>query len=196
MARLKLNKDLNIFCKTILFSRIIILSLIFLTIAVSSLVNDSNLGACINNTCRITFFDLFTNLDQIVRGDIDWYKSIAIDGYTKEVFNLDIKNIIENKLWITQKNWAFFPAWPSIWKFISVGTMNVYIGTFLANIFFMIGVFIMGLYIKSISSSRIKFSFYLIAAFYPFSYFYSLPLPESLFFLLYSIYIFNFKCNQ
>ena len=191
MSKIKLNKDLKIFYKTVLFSRIIIISIICLTIAVSLLVNDSNIGACINNTCRINFFNLFTNLDQIARGDIDWYKSVALEGYTKEEFNLDIKNIIENRLWITQKNWAFFPAWPSVWKFISIGSMNIYIGTLLANIFFMLGVFIMGLYIKSISSSKVKYSFYLIAAFYPFSYFYSLPLPESLFFFLFSLYIYS-----
>ncbi len=190
MSQFKLNKDFKVFCNTIIFSRIIIVSLIFLTLAISSLVNDVNIGACINSTCRINFFDLFSNLDQIVRGDIDWYKSVALEGYTKEEFNLDIQNIIENRIWITQKNWAFFPAWPSLWKYISFGSMNVYVGTILANIFFILGAFIMGLYIESISSSKVKYSFYSITAFYPFSYFYSIPLPESLFFLLCSLYIY------
>ena len=188
---LKLNKDLVFFCKTILFSRIIIVILIFLTLAINSLVNDAITGDCINNACRINILDLFNNFDHIVRGDVDWYKSVALEGYTKEEFDFNIQSIIEQRLWMSQKNWAFFPAWPFIWKYITFDTMNIYIGTLLANIFFIIGAFIMGLYIESIASCRVKYSFYLITAFYPFSYFFSLPLPESLFFFSSSIYIYS-----
>ena len=189
--KLKLNQDLKIFLKTIILSRIIVLSLITLTLLINSYTNERNESICIYRKCKVSYFDLISKGNQLIRGDVSWYKGIAMNGYQKESFKIIQEN--KNKKWESehQKNWAFFPGWPIFWKLLTFGNLSPLLGIIITNLFFISGAYIMGLYLESITSIQTKYSFYSIVAFYPFSFFYSLPLPESLFLLASSLYIYS-----
>lgn len=112
---------------------------------------------------------------QVLTADVNWYAGIAQEGYEKQAF--------ENTKY---HNWAFFPLFPLSWRFASLLTGEQPLtGMLLSQLFFF---FALVLLHKTALAFGLDFAaadrtiFYL--AVFPVSYFFSLPLTESLFLLL------------
>jgi hypothetical protein len=112
---------------------------------------------------------------EVLTADINWYVGIAEHGYHQAPFSADIF-----------QNWAFFPLFPMILQLASHLTSEfVLTGMALSQLFFLLSLFLL---------HRLCLSFGLTAnaadrclcylAFFPTSYFFSLPLPEALFLML------------
>lgn len=107
--------------------------------------------------------------------DVNWYQGIVERGYHPGPFRID-----------EQRNWAFFPLFPMVWRAAALLTGELTItGIVLSNLFF-IGALIL-LYKLALAFSLDEKDagrslFYL--AIFPTSYFFSLPLTESLFLLV------------
>ncbi|HEV2765627.1 MAG TPA: mannosyltransferase family protein [Pyrinomonadaceae bacterium] len=107
--------------------------------------------------------------------DINWYHGIAENGYEKRPFTTDRPH-----------NWAFFPLFPLLWRAASWLTGEMVVtGIVLSNLFFFFALVLLyklalafGL---DVADAR-RCLFYL--GVFPVSYFFSLPLTESLFLLL------------
>ena len=111
----------------------------------------------------------------VLTADANWYAGIVTKGYHKTAFKTD-----------THYNWGFFPLYPILWRLVWNVTGELPItGMVLSHVFFLVALFFVHRsalafgYEERIASRAL---FYL--AFFPTSYFYSLPLPESLFLLL------------
>jgi hypothetical protein len=130
-------------------------------------------------------FDLHVSLDrapiarvlrqQVLTADVNWYVGIAEHGYEQIPFNNDVP-----------RNWAFFPLFPLLLHLSSHVTGEfVLTGMALSHVCFLLALFLLhrvsllfGLSADDADSGL----FYL--AFFPTSYFFSIPLPESLFLML------------
>ncbi|MGH9871900.1 MAG: mannosyltransferase family protein [Pyrinomonadaceae bacterium] len=107
--------------------------------------------------------------------DVNWYKSIATGGYEREAF--------ENT---RHHNWAFFPLFPLLWRAASWLTGELLLtGMLLSNLFFLFALILLhktALAFGLETAAADRTIFYL--AIFPVSYFFALPLTESLFLLL------------
>ena len=112
---------------------------------------------------------------EVLTADVNWSVGIAEHGYQPGPFRADV-----------HRNWAFFPLFPMILHLMSHLTGEfVLTGMALSQIFFLLGLFLL---------HRLCLSFGLSAdsadrcvtylAFFPTSYFFSLPLTEALFLML------------
>lgn len=112
---------------------------------------------------------------QILTADANWYVGIAEHGYQEGPFKADVP-----------RNWAFFPLFPMTLRLASHLTNEFALtGMALSHLFFLVALFLL---------HRLCLSFRLTAdaadrclsylAFFPTSYFFSLPLPEALFLML------------
>lgn len=112
---------------------------------------------------------------EVLTADVNWTIGIAEHGYHQGPFNADVAH-----------NWAFFPLFPMLLHLASHLTGEfVLTGMALSHIFFLLALFLL---------HRVCLSFGLTAddadrclsyvAFFPTSYFFSLPLPEALFLML------------
>jgi mannosyltransferase PIG-V len=112
---------------------------------------------------------------QVLTADANWYVGIAEHGYQQGPFRADVPH-----------NWAFFPLFPVILRLVSHLTSEFALtGMALSHLFFLVGLFLL---------HRLCLSFGLATdaadrclsylAFFPTSYFFSLPLPEALFLML------------
>lgn len=112
---------------------------------------------------------------EVLTADVNWSVGIAEHGYQPGPFSADVHH-----------NWAFFPLFPIILHLVSHLTGEfVLTGMALSHLFFLPGLFLL---------HRLCLSFGLTAdaadrcaaylAFFPTSYFFSLPLTEALFLLL------------
>ena len=112
---------------------------------------------------------------QVLTADANWYVGIAEQGYQQGPFKADVPH-----------NWAFFPLFPMILRLVSHLTGEFALTAMaLSHLFFFLALFLL---------HRLCLSFGLSAdasdrclsylAFYPTSYFFSLPLPEALFLML------------
>ena len=119
--------------------------------------------------------------DTVSVADVLWYQSIASRGYEKIPFTAD-----------TTHNWAFFPLFPLLWRLTAYLTGEYPLsGMLLSHVFFLLGLIVVHKAAMAFGFSRTiadRGLFYL--AFFPTSYFFSLPLTESLFLFLtaYSLY--------
>jgi hypothetical protein len=111
----------------------------------------------------------------VMRADVNWYAGIVLEGYHKSTFKTD-----------KHYNWTFFPLFPVLWRLAWNVTGELPItGMLLSHVFFLVALFFVHRsalafgYEERIANRAL---FYL--AFFPTSYFYSLPMPESLFLLL------------
>jgi hypothetical protein len=113
--------------------------------------------------------------ETIVVADINWYAGIAGNGYERRRFDTS-----------TQHNWAFFPLFPMLWRAASSLTGELALtGMLLANLFFFFALVLLHrttLAFGFDAAIADRTVFYLAA--FPVSYFFSLPLTESLFLLL------------
>jgi Gpi18-like mannosyltransferase len=113
-------------------------------------------------------------VDVFSAGDAKWFRIVAEEGYVRAPFHTG-----------TQVNWAFFPLYPMVTRYVRVlpgYTLNAVILT----LFFFAGALLM-LYQLALragvdeESARRAVAY---AAFFPTSYFFTLPMSESLFVLL------------
>ena len=108
-------------------------------------------------------------------GDVNWYQGIAVYGYHAQPFSAE-----------AERNWAFFPIFPLIWRAGARLTGEyVWSGLFFSNFFFFLA--LVFLYETAISFGykpqvAKRAAFFLCI--FPTSYFFSVPLPESLFLFL------------
>jgi Gpi18-like mannosyltransferase len=113
--------------------------------------------------------------DEVLTADVNWYVGIAESGYEKLPFNADVP-----------RNWAFFPLFPLLLHLASYLTHELVItGMALSHIFFLLALFLLhrvALLFGLSADDADRCLFYL--AVFPVSYFFSVPLPESLFLML------------
>jgi Gpi18-like mannosyltransferase len=113
--------------------------------------------------------------DEVLTADVNWYVGIAESGYEKLPFNADVP-----------RNWAFFPLFPLLLHLASYLTREFVItGMALSHIFFLLALFLLhrlALLFGLSADDADRCLFYL--AVFPVSYFFSVPLPESLFLML------------
>jgi Gpi18-like mannosyltransferase len=110
----------------------------------------------------------------IVRNDSSWYLDIAQAGYEERSF--DAQRVA---------NWAFFPLTPLLWHVVGADREHPFFAVFFSNILFAAGLAILFFVMREEGySSRAAECAIALACFFPSSYFFSLPLSESLFFAL------------
>jgi Gpi18-like mannosyltransferase len=107
--------------------------------------------------------------------DVNWYIGIAEHGYEHIPFNADVP-----------RNWAFFPLFPMLLRLAAYVTGEFVItGMALSHICFLLALFLLhrvALLFGFGADDAERSLFYL--AVFPTSYFFSIPLPESLFLML------------
>jgi len=113
--------------------------------------------------------------EEVQTADVNWYTTIARFGYEKQTFED-----------ATHHTWAFFPLYPLLWRTVSSVTGELPLtGMLLSNFFFFLALLLLhkaALAFGLDRASADRTLFYL--AIFPVSYFFSLPLTESLFLLL------------
>jgi len=112
---------------------------------------------------------------EVLTADVNWYLGIAEHGYEPGPFNADVP-----------RNWAFFPLFPLLLRVASYVTGEFVItGMFISHLFFLLALILLHrvcLLFGLTGDDADRCLFYL--AVFPTSYFFSLPLPESLFLML------------
>lgn len=107
--------------------------------------------------------------------DINWYHGIAENGYERRPFTAD-----------QPRNWAFFPLFPLLWREAARLTGEMVVtGVLLSNLFFFAALVLLYKTARAFGlddPDARRALFYL--GVFPVSYFFSLPLTESLFLLL------------
>lgn len=113
--------------------------------------------------------------ERVATADVNWYVGIAEHGYEQRPFNNDVP-----------RNWAFFPLFPLLLHLASYVTREfVFTGMALSHICFLLALFLLhrvSLLFGLGADDADRCLFYL--AVFPTSYFFSLPLPESLFLMV------------
>src|SRR5918911_1171464 len=113
--------------------------------------------------------------DTLKTADINWYQDIAAQGYERRPFDASAPH-----------NWAFFPAFPLLWRAASRLTGEMLVtGVVLSNVLFFFALVFVYKAAREFGlthDAADRALFYLAA--FPFSYFFSLPMTESLFLLL------------
>jgi hypothetical protein len=108
-------------------------------------------------------------------GDVNWYREIAELGYTRRPFTTE-----------KQANWGFFPLFPLLWNLAAHVTGEyTFSGMALSAIFFFFALLLLHKTVLEFGwnvTDANRTVFYLAA--FPISYFFSLPLTESLFLFL------------
>ena len=112
---------------------------------------------------------------EVSTADVNWYVGISERGYDPGPYNADVKH-----------NWAFFPLFPLTLRLASYVTGDfVLTGMFISHLCFLLALFLLHrvcLLFGLTGDDADRCLFYL--AVFPTSYFFSLPLPESLFLML------------
>jgi len=113
--------------------------------------------------------------------DASWYLGIAQDGYEKRAFDTS-----------HAANWAFFPMQPTLWRASAAVTGEwFWSGVLVANALWFAGLCLLWhLSRELLSSNQMADDAVLFAAFWPTSYFASLPQTEALFFMLATLSLF------
>jgi hypothetical protein len=125
------------------------------------------------NVRRIAFYRLINQ--RVTVGDANWYIGIARDGYERIAFNAD-----------TYRNWAFFPLFPLLLRTAAKLTGEFALtGVLLSCLFFFPALILVHKIALAygLNSNEANCAVLYLAAF-PVSYFFTLPLTESLFLLL------------
>lgn len=112
---------------------------------------------------------------EVLTADVNWSLGIAEHGYHPGPFNTE-----------GPRNWAFFPLFPMILRLVSYLTGEfVLTGMALSHLFFFFGLFMLHrLCLRHGFTADDAGRCVSYIAFFPTSYFFSLPLTESLFFML------------
>ena len=165
--------------RTALFSFTLSRFIVLLIFVVVGLLNTSQDPAAPGH------FDVYVSLNkvpfarilhqEVMTADVNWYVGIAERGYEQISFNADV-----------QRNWAFFPLFPLLLRLASYVTGEFVItGMALSHICFLLALFFLhrvSLLFGLSANDADRTLMYL--AFFPTSYFFSIPLPEALFLML------------
>lgn len=109
-----------------------------------------------------------------ISGDAEWFRSVAEDGYARAHFAAGV-----------QKNWAFFPLFPLAVRYLRVFPSYALNATILTHLFFLGALWMLFALAKRAGfDEEVARRTVGYAAFFPASYFFSLPMAESLFVLL------------
>jgi len=112
---------------------------------------------------------------EVATADVNWYLTIVQRGYDQAAYSEDEK-----------RNWAFFPVFPLLWRQVAKWTGDyVLTGMALSHLFFLVALFLLHRVCVQFGlgpDDADRAVFYL--AVFPTSYFFSMPLPESLFLML------------
>jgi Gpi18-like mannosyltransferase len=122
---------------------------------------------------NIAFSRIMT--ERVTIGDANWYIGIAAHGYERMPFNAD-----------TYRNWAFFPLFPIVLGYAGKATGEYALtGTFLSCLFFLPALILVHKIALAyqLDTNQANAAVWYLAAF-PVSYFFLLPVTESLFLLL------------
>ncbi|MDT7541556.1 MAG: hypothetical protein QOE33_1460 [Acidobacteriota bacterium] len=156
-------------------TRLLVFSLFVLTaqLDISHPRPQSSYGAARLDVNRTGFSRIMQRLTSVA--DCNWYMRLAADGYEHQPFSAE-----------GQMNWAFFPLYPMALRAVALMTGEFHLtGVALSTFFFFFALLLFHqLTIAYGFSTRDanRAVFYLAA--FPVSYFFSLPLTESLFLLL------------
>ncbi|MFL6228549.1 MAG: mannosyltransferase family protein [Pyrinomonadaceae bacterium] len=108
-------------------------------------------------------------------GDCTWYMTIAAQGYERRPFSTE-----------RQANWAFFPAFPLLLRAASLATGELQLtGIVISSLCFFLALVVLHRLVTAYgfaTPDADRAVFYLAA--FPFSYFFSVPMTESLFLLV------------
>lgn len=124
---------------------------------------------------------------EVATADVNWYLTIAERGYEQAPFSADEK-----------RNWAFFPLFPMLWRQAArVSGEWVLTGMAISHLFFLVALFLLHrLCIRfDLSPDDADRAVFYLAVF-PTSYFFSMPLPESLFLMLTVASFYFAKCER
>ncbi len=169
------NRSIRAAIFTFTFSRVIVLTILIVGGQIN-LATSGGVGEPRQVNLSLRKITIARNLRETVMiADVNWYAGIAREGYHKTAFKTD-----------KHYNWGFFPLFPLLWRLAwNVTSEWPVTGMLLSHLFFLVALFFVHRsalafgYEERIASRAL---FYL--AFFPTSYFYSLPTPESLFLLL------------
>lgn len=152
-------------------TRSMILFLFILTAQIQ--IVDSEVGATAISLHKVQISRIINQ--RVAVGDINWYREIAERGYERRPFTTE-----------KQANWAFFPLFPILWYLASHVTGEYpFSGMALSAICFFFTLLLLHKTILEFGwnvPDADRTVFYLAA--FPVSYFFSLPLTESLFLFL------------
>jgi hypothetical protein len=176
LGRLRRDRSVRASLFAFMLSRAIVLVLLVLGAHVSLITT-------FNTSMATRDFELDlrkVRITQLIRksvqaADINWYTDIAEYGYDKRPFDASV-----------QRNWAFFPLFPLLLRWASKITGEYLItGMLLSNIFFLVALVLLHKTAREFGldeATADRTVFYI--AIFPTSFFFSLPLTESLFLLL------------
>lgn len=113
--------------------------------------------------------------ETVLTADANWYQGIAERGYEQTAFNADAPH-----------NWAFFPLFPLLWRLAARLTGEFALtGVALSHLFFFVALFCVHRAALAYGFTRaVADRALFLLAVSPTSYFFSLPLTESLYLLL------------
>ena len=165
--------------RTVLYVYVLTRLMVFAILIIGGQVNRVVVGS--DQTTR----DMFLSVgkipisrvlrDRVQTADVNWYHSIVAEGYEKKAFDAEKPH-----------NWAFFPAFPLVWRAAAALTgERVVTGILLSNLLFLFALFAVYTAARDfgLDETATERALFYLAAF-PFSHFFSLPLTESFFLLL------------
>lgn len=141
-----------------------------------------------NPELRLTWTKIVESLSLVVlQGDVNWYLSLAANGYAGPPFTPTV-----------QQNWCFFPVWGGVlWTLNALTGHPLLFGFLLANILFLISLwFIIRICERDNLSNQTTSTIVWLLCFFPTSYFFAIPMTESLFLLLTSASLFLLRSNS
>lgn len=156
-------------------SRALVLALFVLT-GLTQVVPEPNFPGHEDVTVSARRAQVARVLRQVVTtADVNWYTGIANEGYERRAFNADVP-----------RNWAFFPLYPLLLRLASTLTGELALtGVAISHLFFFVALVLLHRTCLAfgLDEGDADRSLYYLA-FFPVSYFFSLPLTESLFLML------------
>jgi hypothetical protein len=173
-GRLHRDRSVRAALFAFMLSRTIVL-VIFLLVGLAKIAPDDFPGYLDAHVSvrRVPFARILRQ--EVLAADVNWYLGIAEHGYEQRPFNNDVP-----------RNWAFFPLFPLLLRLASYATGELVVtGMALSHVFFLVALFLLhrvSLLFELSADDADRSLFYL--AVFPTSYFFSLPLPESLFLML------------
>ena len=159
-----------------LLSRALILAVFICARSTIFIQDPATVIQNLNPELRLSFAKITESLAQVLlQGDVNWYLSIVANGYADPPFDSAV-----------QQSWCFFPVWAGVlWGFNALTSSPLLLGFLFANLLFYFSLcFIIKIcendrYPQSVSSSAVW-----LLCFFPTSYFFSVPMTESIFLFL------------
>ena len=174
-ARLYGDRGLRSALYAFALSRALVFAVLILT-GVTKTVPDPSFPGHYDTTVSASRLPVARILRQeVLTADVNWYVGLAQEGYERRPFDADVP-----------RNWAFFPLFPGLLRLAAAVTGEyVLTGVALSNLFLLAALLLLhrtcGLFGLSAEDAD-RCVFYV--AFFPVSYFFSVPMTESLFLML------------